>query len=95
MVISDSPATTINILQTNNNIDITSKKLKKKKRCKECKKRLSVVEKSIQPTCDHCKKVFCYVHLSTHNCNKNYKKEHQKYLTNTNPEIKFKKIDKI
>ncbi len=82
-----------------NNQDLIIKKDKKKKkkkkyRCPICNIKLTLVEKTIFCSC---KKSYCTKHRlpEQHNCNYNFKNDKKKYLTESNPDVNFKKIDEI
>lgn len=70
------------------------KKKKKKNRCPICNIKLTLVEQTIFCSCE---KSFCTKHRlpEKHNCNYNFKNDKKKYLTESNPDVNFKKIDEI
>lgn len=74
-------------------------KIKKKqsKRCPQCrtegkKRRLTI---SNRFSCKRCEKDFCTDHIGAHDCDFDHHSHHKKILTEKNPTIHFKKVDKI
>ena len=71
-------------------------KKKKKKRCnhKDCKKKLSFIDK--QMICK-CKRCFCSIHrsITAHNCTANHIKINQEYLIKNNPIVIPSKLNMV
>ncbi len=69
----------------------------KTKRCPQCriegKRRKLTIANSLN--CDKCQKDLCTDHISAHECGFDHHKHHQQQITDSNPVIKFKKIDQI
>tara|TARA_B110000008_G_C16796699_1_gene494936 strand:+ start:365 stop:565 length:201 start_codon:yes stop_codon:yes gene_type:complete len=64
-------------------------------KCKECKKKLSMVEKEIGKC--KCNKYYCAKHRGSgkHNCTYDYKKEVKDILKEKMPEVSFQKVSVV
>ena len=67
-------------------------KMNKKNRCNHCKKRI----KMLVMTCK-CKGVFCLkcYNQVKHNCTFDYRKQAKELISQSNPIVKFSKLEKI
>ena len=64
-------------------------------KCKECKKKLSMVEKEIGKC--KCNKYYCAKHRGSakHKCTYDYKKEVKDILKEKMPEVSFQKVSVV